>query len=200
MRKGESTKAMLVLEAFKLFATKPYDQVTLSDVEKASHLSRGALLYHFKTKEQMFADVITTYIFGKNSVSTIPAEHRATLRGFIAYFMQSCRYEKEVMRERGITNVNYALLNVESSAFYFYPDMNRLAKQWHEQEKGIWREVIENAIASGEIQSDVNAAAMASVYTHLYVGMSYLGIIEEKGYDIDKMEQEFLAMYERVRH
>jgi hypothetical protein len=72
--------------------------------------------------------------------------------------------------------------------------MNKLAKQWHEQEKGIWREVIENAIASGEIQSDVNAAAMASVYTHLYVGMSYLGIIEPNGYDIDEMEKTFFTI------
>jgi AcrR family transcriptional regulator len=38
------TKNFVFFEAFKLFSKKPYDQVTYSDLEQATGLSRGAIL------------------------------------------------------------------------------------------------------------------------------------------------------------
>ena len=35
---GKSTKEKLIIEAFKLFASKPYDQVTFADLEKVTNL------------------------------------------------------------------------------------------------------------------------------------------------------------------
>ena len=49
MRNGKSTKDKLLIEAFKLFTSKPYDRVTFADLEQATGLSRGAILYHIKT-------------------------------------------------------------------------------------------------------------------------------------------------------
>lgn len=54
MRNGKSTKDKLLIEAFKLFTSKPYDRVTFADLEQATGLSRGAILYHIKTKENLF--------------------------------------------------------------------------------------------------------------------------------------------------
>ena len=46
MRDGKPTKNRLLIEAFKLFAHKPYDRVTFADLEEVTGLSRGAILYH----------------------------------------------------------------------------------------------------------------------------------------------------------
>ena len=53
MRDGKPTKNRLLIEAFKLFAHKPYDRVTFADLEEVTGLSRGAILYHIKTKENL---------------------------------------------------------------------------------------------------------------------------------------------------
>lgn len=58
MRNGKSTKDKLLIEAFKLFTSKPYDRVTFADLEQATGLSRGAILYHIKTKENLFLNVV----------------------------------------------------------------------------------------------------------------------------------------------
>ena len=49
MRDGKPTKNRLLIEAFKLFAHKPYDRVTFADLEEVTGLSRGAILYHIKS-------------------------------------------------------------------------------------------------------------------------------------------------------
>ena len=56
MRDGKPTKNRLLIEAFKLFAHKPYDRVTFADLEEVTGLSRGAILYHIKTKENLLRE------------------------------------------------------------------------------------------------------------------------------------------------
>lgn len=55
---SNTTKKTIIVEAFKLFASKPYDQVTFADLEKATNLSRGAIMYHIKTKDNLFIEVM----------------------------------------------------------------------------------------------------------------------------------------------
>lgn len=42
------SKQKILLESFKLFATKPFSDITFTDIEKVTGLSRGAILYHFR--------------------------------------------------------------------------------------------------------------------------------------------------------
>ena len=41
MRNGKSTKDKLLIEAFKLFTSKPYDRVTFADLEQATEIGRA---------------------------------------------------------------------------------------------------------------------------------------------------------------
>lgn len=54
MRNGKSTKDKLLIEAFKLFTSKPYDRVTFADLEQATGLSRGAILYLWGTERNVY--------------------------------------------------------------------------------------------------------------------------------------------------
>jgi AcrR family transcriptional regulator len=54
MRK--SSRDFILLEAFKLFASKSYEQVTYNDFEKNTGLTRGTILYHFSSKELLFRE------------------------------------------------------------------------------------------------------------------------------------------------
>lgn len=59
------SKQKILLESFKLFATKPFSDITFTDIEKVTGLSRGAILYHFKSKDEILASIIDRFIINK---------------------------------------------------------------------------------------------------------------------------------------
>ena len=60
--KGSETKALIREAAFKQFLTNDYSMVPLKDIESSLNLSRGCMSYHYPTKQELFIDVIDTYI------------------------------------------------------------------------------------------------------------------------------------------
>lgn len=57
MNKGEISRQKILREAFKLFATKLYDRVSFSVMEKEIGISRGSMIYYFKNKEGLFREL-----------------------------------------------------------------------------------------------------------------------------------------------
>jgi AcrR family transcriptional regulator len=53
-----STKATIVAVARRLFATRGFDATSTEAILEGSRVSRGALYYHFETKEALFAAVL----------------------------------------------------------------------------------------------------------------------------------------------
>lgn len=199
MRDGKPTKSRLLTEAFKLFALKPYDRVTFADLEKATGLSRGAILYHVKTKENLFLDVVNIYIFKRNSASAIPEKFQSSLTLFITHFIATCQKEKDDMLDIGIANENNAMLNIEISAFYALPEMRKIAHEWLYKERDIWKNVIKNAISKKEIKDNIDIDVLVSIFENIYLGTSFAGIVYENGYEIDHLEKEFMQIYQLIK-
>lgn len=192
---GKSTKEKLIIEAFKLFASKPYDQVTFADLEKVTNLSRGAILYHVKTKENLFNDVIHYFIFQTVSAASVENGDKMTLREFLMACVEECDRVAKKMAEIGILNINLAKLNIESQGFYFYPKMKEEAEKWVEEQYAIFEKVIERAIAKNEIKPTTDIRCIASLFIDLYLGISYSGIIRDNGMDINKLKDNLLLVY-----
>lgn len=192
------TKDRLILEAFKLFCSKPYDQVTFSDLEKVTGLSRGAVLYHFSAKENIFFQVIDTYIFATHSIASIPTHERQNLFSFIISFIDKVKKEKQKMNELGLDNMNLALLTIEASAFTFYPDMQNKANDWLKKEENIWKEVIDNAIANQEIKN-IDKDILSKLFQKIYLGCSYISATLPKGIDLDSLKDDFMFLYSAIK-
>lgn len=60
MEKGHN-KTFIIETAFSLFLNKGYRNTSMSDLVKATKLSKGAFYYHFKNKEKLYMDVIDLY-------------------------------------------------------------------------------------------------------------------------------------------
>lgn len=82
MEKGIATRSKLLNDAFKLFSEKSYEKVSFSELEKASHISRGSMVYYFKNKEGLFLEMLKTMIFNKSSVKSVPTAYRQSLLSF----------------------------------------------------------------------------------------------------------------------
>lgn len=196
---SNSSKKKLVLEAFKLFASKPYDQVTFADLEKAANLSRGTILYHFKTKENLFKEVMHFFIFQSISVTSISVTDKMTLKDFLLACVEECAKEVHGMKSLGINNINLAKLNIESQGFYFYPEMKNECLTWFNNQYNIWEKRILRAISEHEIKPMKDTHSIASLFINQYLGISYSGLIRDDGIDLEKLKKDLLFIYDLIK-
>ncbi|MDE5807519.1 MAG: TetR/AcrR family transcriptional regulator [Muribaculaceae bacterium] len=146
---GDATRKRLLTAALRLFTQKPYDKVTLKEIEHATGLSRGALMYHVPNKETLFREAVEMFVFGNNTLTALEDS------------------DKESLKDAG---------------------------EWYENECSLWREVIERAIASGEIRK-VDSGLYAHVFENCYLGTAYAGLPLPGGYSPEMVGEQLLAIY-----
>lgn len=193
------SKDRIIFEAFKLFCQKPYDQVTFADMEVATNLSRGAILYHFKAKEIIFNRVIETYVLSTNSITGIDIKKRENLQEFIIAFLEHLKTNKLQMKKWGIRNMNMALLHIESSAYTFYPDMQDKARKWYDEQLEVWEAVLANAVESNEVRKDINVKVVARFFEKIYFGLSFLSVPNIQGIEVEELQEDFQSLYEFLK-
>ncbi len=57
-RDAEGTKSRVLKSAEKLFASRGFSGTSLAEISRASGISQGLILYHFKSKQQLYRQVI----------------------------------------------------------------------------------------------------------------------------------------------
>lgn len=196
---SNTTKKRLIVEAFKLFASKPYDQVTFADLEKVTNLSRGAILYHIKTKENLFVEVMHYFVFHTTTATAVEVKEEMTLKYFTLACIDECVKEVKCLQEIGIPNINLAKLNIESQGFYFYPTMKAECAKWSDEQYNMWEKVIEKAIINNEIRPLASPHDIASLFINQYLGISYAGIIKDNGIDLEKLRDDLLLIYSMLK-
>lgn len=199
MRK--SSKGLIILEAFKLFSCNTYEQVTYNELEKSTNLSRGALLYHFKTKEDIFKAVCDKYLIQESSIQKKIDERispEMTLKQFIDLYIEIVREIKYSMKELGIKNINKALINITNQATYYYPNFEIDAMKWQARQIQLWNDVLKKAKKQGEIRKDLDIDTLSDLFEDIYCGISYSGIVYPEGIEIERLEKAFHFIYKAI--
>ena len=57
------TRKKILFEAFKLFLSRGYRNVSLNDVVHTVGVTRGGFYHYFKSKDELYIEVINTYFF-----------------------------------------------------------------------------------------------------------------------------------------
>ena len=57
-KSAEQTRGRVLEAAYKLFRRQGYNRVTMDDIAKAAELTKRTLYHHFKSKDQLLADVL----------------------------------------------------------------------------------------------------------------------------------------------
>ena len=89
--------------AFKQFAERGYPVVTVRDIMKACGLTQGALYNHFKSKDELLHDIITSTQAElerqcRQAVAGAGVDPRAQLAAFVrVYVMRHCRLRVEAL-------------------------------------------------------------------------------------------------------
>lgn len=195
MEKGTNTRKKLLSIAFKLFSSNSYENVSFSELEKASGISRGSMVYYFKNKKSLFSEVLETFVFDKSSVKQVPEPYRHSLIAFYNYFIEILERERCKLNDLGIKNSNEAFFFIEMSALLNIGDFRTKASTWYEEEKAIWCNIIENAIYSNEIRSDIDFNNIADLFERIYLGASFMGVFSVFGADLSILRTNFDQLY-----
>ncbi|MDR2917365.1 MAG: TetR/AcrR family transcriptional regulator [Tannerella sp.] len=190
------TKDFILKESFKLFAWKRYEQVTVTDLERVTKLTRGSIFYYLKNKEHLFKKVLDKYVFNQDLILNCDKQ---SLSAFINSFVEQIKLYKEQMSLLGIKNADFAYINITNQAIYYYPEYIKIAIEKGEEELAIWKEVVSNAILSGEIFDTVDADTVANIFHKLYSGFSYNGIFLPDGIEVEKIQAAFDHIYRMIK-
>lgn len=195
MKKGVNTRKKLLSDAFKLFSSNSYEIVSFSELEKASGVSRGSMVYYFKNKNGLFSEVLKTFVFDKSSVKRVPEPYQHSLIAFYNYFIEILEKEKNKLGDFGIKNMNEAFYFIEMSALLNISDFRSTASTWYEEEKNIWCNIIENAVYSNEIRKDIDFNSIANLFEEIYLGASFMGVFSIMGADLNVLRTNFDQLY-----
>lgn len=169
MQKIDNTKEFIIDEAFKLFLNHSYEAVSISEISKAIGFTKGALYHHFKNKEELFKSVVDKFLVlpeisvDVNSIS------------LVEFLDVSLRYSEKFIRglftsTQVFSPISY--LAFFSDAFRHYPGYADQTSNFFDKEIEKTRVVIEKAIASGEIRSDINPSVVANNFFSLDFGLA----------------------------
>jgi AcrR family transcriptional regulator len=196
----KNSKDLILLEAFKLFSAKTYEQVTYDDFERETGLTRGTILYHFKSKETLFKEVIDKYIFSDHSIIKMLTDVDCpSLKDFIESYVNGINNIKAIALANGINNINLALMNIEIQAIHYYPNVVEKAAEWQAKEISAWVNILQNAIYNGEIKSNIDISLLSYIFQNIYYGTSYIGILRPKGVDLEILKKEFTCIYDYIK-
>jgi len=190
------TKDLILNESFKLFAWKRYEQVTVSDLERVTKLTRGAIFYYVNNKEHLFTEVLDKYML---EINTPQVDEQMTLMLFIDLFIEQIRESKKQMSLLGIKNMNFAYANISNQAKYYYPEFVKLAKETEDEELKNWIKVLHNSVQSGEIVDSTDIELIANIFQLLFKGLCNKGITLEDGIDLEETYKSFLCIYKLIK-
>jgi TetR/AcrR family transcriptional regulator, transcriptional repressor for nem operon len=196
------TKLQIMHVAFKLFLQKGFKEVTMNEILENSGLSRGTFYYYFKSKEQVYADVIEMFFI------TIPTTAQrkiddsslyAFYHDYLANATQTYAQLGKIVKDAQVHIFNYYTLSLD--AMKRLPDFKAKTKVISSTIINIWIHIIKRAREQGEIDSIMTDAQIAYFFKFTMEGMGMKSELEGKS--SSENDQELIALwdnfYEQIR-
>lgn len=196
MSSSANSRDLILLEAYKLFAVKPYDKVTILDLEKSTRLSRGAVFYYLKNKEALFIAVCDKFMLNSNSFKF--KEQYSTFIEFIEDYINWIEIEKAILSEIGIQNLNYTHVHLTNQAIAYYPNFLEKAKLWQESIMNLFYKHIKQAREKGEVNDTIDLHFASSLFYNIYCGISYNGIVLPHGIETEILRDHLIFIYKSI--
>lgn len=193
-------KEDILKKAMLLFLTKNYRAVTISEIQNAVGCSRGCLYHHFKSKEEIFEKAVEFYLLpafsnfhleDKDARITLFEAINASTRTRKQYisFLRNTLGEK-------ISDLDFFKFVFQASEYYpgFLDMVNKLVTD--EIEK--WHKIIEHAIKTGELNSNIDVEFAAKYFVMLPFGVGLYKAFQE-GINGDDINAHYVKFYNLIK-
>lgn len=194
-------KEYLYAVAFKLFLTKRYEAVSISDIEKESGMTRGAITYYGKDKLGLFYDVVRHYLIDSQNLDfKLKRNDFASLSDFIEEYV---RNSQETMTrfhhiDSTVENGSRAYMALILQICDFFPDLHEQYLENRNKELLKWIEIIQKAILKKEIKDGIDVITTAKLFMNVFYGQSYLDALSA-GLNTVELRLQFQNIYRFIK-
>lgn len=188
-----TTKERIIEEAFKLFLNHNFEKVSISDLEQAIGKTRGAIFYFFKNKEELFNEVIDTYIIKtQNPSEKFNIDANISLEQFIYLYINGINTTMSKMLSLSVVNIYKGYFSLYMQASRIYPNFTEIMTSYSLEEINLWEKVIHRAIQSKEIK-EVNTRHYATLFRSCFLGLAF-----DRCLSYGLNTEELLVLYQNI--
>ncbi|OAB80369.1 TetR/AcrR family transcriptional regulator [Cochleicola gelatinilyticus] len=166
MRNSEITRNNIILESANLFNTQGYKATSISDITKATGLTKGAIYRHFVNKDDLEKHALQR--LGSLMFDEIGAQIRAAKTfktKFEAIFSFFENYMDSPLYEGGCPLMNAAVETDDTN-----PQLRLQVEQMLGQLKDSVSKIIENGIKNGQVENGINIRHYSTVIVAVLEG------------------------------
>jgi TetR/AcrR family transcriptional regulator, transcriptional repressor for nem operon len=169
--------------SFKLFLQKNFKEVTMQDIVTETGLSKGAFYHYFKSKEQLFLEVVESYYLS-DEINNYQLLNKSSLKKFYSsyvnkYLKQFIEYIKQAVQlEDNELGANISYYTLIFDALNRFPNFKEKTIESHNKELKMWQDVIDAAILSGEIKPIMKSKYIARMFLYS-IDSSFIHFIME---------------------
>lgn len=145
--KGERTKTFIKKKAYVLFAQKGFKEVTMKDICEVTGLSRGGLYGHYESTDQIFSEIISSFLTGQNNELKEKMESNISAVCILNELLEKYRME---MLDTG-NSLSIAIYEYFSSK-NLSDSENALSQQYLESFNS-WESLLKYGISRGEFKN-----------------------------------------------
>ena len=198
----DNRKELLYRTAFKMFLTKHFESVTISDIENATGMTRGAITYYAKNKMGLFKAVVKHYIIDKQNINYKFDPNQPTFKDFIDAYLNGVRCTMSGMQrlidELDAKNASRSYLFLLFQIRMYFPDLHDEYLTNRNREMGIWTVKISEAIQRGELKPDIDIIECAEQYVYLFYGQALYDSLLS-GLDVERLRRGMYNSYKLMK-
>lgn len=198
----ENNKEKLFAQTFSLLLTHNIGDLTLEEVEKATGFTRGAIFYYAKTKLDFFRQVIISEVLEKQDIHRkVNYTEGMSLKDFIQAYLEGVvhtrTYYLDAVSQALPENPTHAYLLLILQIKRYYPDLGERYFTIMQDEIALWKKVLSDAIASGEIGPQKDIDTVAATFQSLFYGYSFHASIG-KAFDPAALKAQMMGFYQSL--
>lgn len=197
----QDTKVHILEVSLLLFLQKSYKAVTLSEIVKATGMSKGAFYHYFDSKQSLFEEVVKFY-FEDELNNDFSNYNQTSLKDFYDDYLTHVVKELNFFEKINSAKVEDAQLNqyfLLFDAIFQFPSFRKQINEHNEKELSVWERVIAHAKKTGEIKSAVTDENIARMYMYMGDGNLIHSIFKHrKKAEVKKTIKELKALWDEL--
>lgn len=167
----EDRKDKILLKALELYMIEGYANVSITDLQSALDMGRGTLYYYFKDKDELFQEVVDTFLIKPKQRAFDRVRDTVTIPEMIDTLLYYLNQLHEFYNQVENKNINTSnVVTVMYTAYSRFPDLYKKARCLYEQELNLWILAIKNSMRAGEVRGDVSIETTAHMFVHIKDG------------------------------
>jgi AcrR family transcriptional regulator len=202
------TREKILSIALYFFIKKPYTEVTMNEILKASGLSKGGFYHHFESKESLYAEVINRFILKTFMIEYGHFTSNPYNLSFCEFVPVYIKSTLEHLIELADSTLDGLKLKIEEVNLYIimfdmmkhYKGFENVIGHLHENEVTMFKTLIDKAKEKGEIKKEIDSLSLASHIHTMMHGICVLAMLEE---NLDNIEEtikgHFNDLYQLIK-